>query len=132
MEAMRDYGLREPEFCDLEIGFRINLYRKLENEQKEATQGSSQIIQNTTQGTTQVTQNTTQDTTQVELHIEKLSTEDKQVLEIVKQHPNMTQKEIAVELGWKVDRVKYYLSKMKRQNMIRRVGTSQKGHWELV
>lgn len=84
MEAMRDYGLREPEFCDLEIGFRINLYRKLENEQKEATQGSSQIIQNTTQGTTQVTQNTTQDTTQVELHIEKLSTEDKQVLEIVK------------------------------------------------
>lgn len=132
MEAMRDYGLREPEFCDLEIGFRINLYRKLENEQKEATQGSSQIIQNTTQGTTQVTQNTTQDTTQVELHIEKLSTEDKQVLEIVKQHPNMTQKEIAAELGWKVDRVKYYLSKMKRQNMIRRVGTSQKGHWELV
>lgn len=99
--------------------------RKLENEQKEATQGSSQIIQNITQGTTQTT-------TQVELHIEKLSTEDKQVLEIVKQHPNMTQKEIAVELGWKVDRVKYYLSKMKRQNMIRRVGTSQKGHWELA
>ena len=106
--------------------------RKLENEQKEATQGSSQIIQNTTQGTTQVTQNTTQDTTQEELHIEKMSTEDKQVLKIVKQHPNMTQKEIAAELGWKVDRVKYYLSKMKRQNMIRRVGTSQKGHWELV
>ena len=99
--------------------------RKLENEQKEATQGSSQIIQNITQGTTQTT-------TQVELHIEKLSTEDKQVLEIVKQHPNMTQKEIAVELGWKVDRVNYYLSKMKRQNMIRRVGTSQKGHWELA
>ena len=99
--------------------------RKLENEQKEATQGSSQIIQNITQGTTQTT-------TQVELHIEKLSTEDKQVLEIVKQHPNMTQKEIAVELGWKVDRVKYYLSKMKRQNMIRRVGTSQKGHWDLA
>ena len=109
MEAMRDYGLREPEFCYLEIGFRINLYRKLENEQREATQ-----------------------VTQEELHIEKMSTEDKQVLKIVKQHPNMTQKEIAAELGWKVDRVKYYLSKMKRQNMIRRVGTSQKGHWELV
>ena len=116
MEAMRDYGLREPEFCYLEIGFRINLYRKLENEQKEATQ--------VTQDATQVTQE--------ELHIEKMSTEDKRVLKIVKQHPNMTQKEIAVELGCKVDRVKYYLSKMKRQNMIRRVGTSQKGHWELV
>ena len=32
MEAMQEYGLRDPEFCDLEIGFRINLYRKEENE----------------------------------------------------------------------------------------------------
>lgn len=33
MEAMQEYGLRDPEFCDLEIGFRINLYRKERNEQ---------------------------------------------------------------------------------------------------
>ena len=32
MEAMQEYGLGDPEFCDLEIGFRINLYRKEENE----------------------------------------------------------------------------------------------------
>lgn len=36
MEAMQEYGLRDPEFCDLEIGFRINLYRKEENELKGA------------------------------------------------------------------------------------------------
>ena len=36
MEAMQGYGLRDPEFCDLEIGFRINLYRKEENELKGA------------------------------------------------------------------------------------------------
>lgn len=28
MEAMNKYGLREPEFIDMEIGFRINLYRE--------------------------------------------------------------------------------------------------------
>lgn len=28
MEVMNDYGLQEPEFVDMEIGFRINLYRK--------------------------------------------------------------------------------------------------------
>ena len=32
LEAMREYGLRDPEFCDLEIGFRINLYRRTEGE----------------------------------------------------------------------------------------------------
>lgn len=27
MREMKEYGLREPEFIDLEIGFRVNLYR---------------------------------------------------------------------------------------------------------
>ena len=31
MEAMRKYGLREPEFRDIENGFRINLYRNTED-----------------------------------------------------------------------------------------------------
>ena len=31
LEAMKEYGLREPEFQDLEIGFRINLYRNTED-----------------------------------------------------------------------------------------------------
>ena len=28
MESMRKYGLEEPEFIDMGIGLRINLYRK--------------------------------------------------------------------------------------------------------
>ena len=38
LESMQEYGLREPEFCDLEIGFRINLYRKTEDKKSETTQ----------------------------------------------------------------------------------------------
>lgn len=38
LEAMREYGLRDPEFCDLEIGFRINLYRRTEGENAVTTQ----------------------------------------------------------------------------------------------
>lgn len=38
LESMQEYGLREPEFCDLEIGFRINLYRKTEDKKSEITQ----------------------------------------------------------------------------------------------
>ena len=38
LEAMREYGLRDPEFCDLEIGFRINLYRKVEEEKSKTAQ----------------------------------------------------------------------------------------------
>jgi len=38
LESMREYGLRDPEFYDLEIGFRINLYRKTEEEGSKIVQ----------------------------------------------------------------------------------------------
>ena len=59
MEAMREYGLREPEFRDMEIGFRINLYRNTEDALADTTQGA----ENTTQGAENTTQDA-RDTTQ--------------------------------------------------------------------
>ena len=101
IEAMREYGLREPEFSDMEIGFRINLYRNTED-----------ALEDTTQGTIQV----------------RLTEEDKAVLAAIKEQHNITQKEIAAKLGWKVDRVKCYLNKMKQRNIVKRVGTRHKGY----
>lgn len=63
-EAMREYGLREPEFRDMEIGFRINIYRNTEDALEDTTQGAEKTTQDTTQVTTQV----------------KLTEEDKAVL----------------------------------------------------
>ena len=148
LEAMKEYGLREPEFQDLEIGFRINLYRNTEDtvircaeeniqSGTQATQGNTQATQSTTQtvqdttqtarDTTQTTKDTTQTTTQT-----KLSQEAKTILQIISQNPDMTQKEIAEKLGWKINRVKYHVNRMRQQNIIKRVGTSHKGHWEVV
>lgn len=45
--------------------------------------------------------------------------------------PHITQKEMAAKLDWKIDRVKYYINKLKRKGIIKRVGTSQNGHWEV-
>ena len=119
MEASREYGLREPAFRDMEIGFRINLYRNIEDVLAHTTQDTER----TTQGTTQVTQGTTQ---------VRLTEEDKAVLTAIKEQHSITQKEIAAKLCWKVDRVKYYLNKMKHWNIVKRVGTSQKGYWEIL
>ena len=104
MEAMREYGLREPEFCDMEIGFRINLYRNT---------GKIETTQDTTQDTTQ---GTTQGISNVDRC--KLTNADKEILNLIKEQSDITQKEIAAKLGWKVDRVKYYLNKMKRQDIV--------------
>ena len=55
----------------------------------------------------------------------KLSEDDKVILVAIHDKPTMTQKEYALELGWTVDRVKYYLRKMKIQQIINRVGASK-------
>ena len=134
LEAMKEYGLREPEFQDLEIGFRINLYRNTEDTvircAEENIQSGTQATQSTTQtvhDTTQTARDTTQTTTQT-----KLSQEAKTILQIISQNPDMTQKEIAEKLGWKINRVKYHVNRMRQQNIIKRVGPSHKGHWEVV
>ena len=77
MEAMREYGLRESEFRDMEIGFRINFYRNTEDALEDIPQGAektTQVIRDTTQAT--------QGTTQV-----RLTEEDKTVLAEIKQFP---------------------------------------------
>lgn len=109
-----EYGLPEPEFIDFDGDFRVNMYRWT-----ESSFGGNGV--------------TTQ-TTQIPTQTDGLSftNEDKAVLTLVYSQPEMTQKELAMELGWTVDRVKYYLNKMKKQQIIKRVGSSHNGHWELL
>ena len=115
MKACKEVGLPEPELKELGGSFRVNMFRNTEM----TTQGTTQ----TTQGTTQTTQGTTQTF---------FTDEDKSVLRLLHVNPSITQKKIALELGWKIDRVKYYLNKMKKNQIIRRVGSRQTGYWELL
>lgn len=58
--------------------------------------------------------------------------EGKAILALVYNQSEMTQKELALEWKWTIDRVEYYLNKIKKQQIIRRVGSSRNGHWELL
>ena len=111
-----EYGLPEPDFIDLHGDFRVNMYR-----QREGVFGGDGVAAQTTQ-TTQITQTDSLCFTH----------EDKAILALVYNQPEMTQKELALEWEWTIDRVEYYLNKMKKQQIIRRVGRSCNGHWELL
>ena len=109
LRECKEYGLKKPELIDFDGDFRVNMYRR---EEKSKT-----------------TQTTTQITTQTTI---KLTKNDHEILQVIQNNPTLSQKEIAMELGWTVDRVKYYLNKMKKQEAIRRIGSSHKGYWELL
>lgn len=132
-DEAKAYGLPEPELIDLDSDFRVNFYRRtMEFDQHgvvDPTQNTTQTTESTTQatqGTTQATQDDTKTTPT------DLSEEDKAVLDLIRKNPSMTQKVMAMELDWKVDRVKYYLNKLKKNNVIQRVGSSQKGYWNIL
>ncbi len=125
LHECREYGLPEPKLIDFDGDFRVNLYRK---PQALESQNTTQATTQATQGTTQATQATTQARM---LDSMRFTADDKALLTILLYNPKLTQREIAMELNWTVDRVKYYLNKMKKRDVIRRVGSSQKGHWEL-
>lgn len=117
LRECREYGLPEPGFIDFDGDFRVDLYRQIEGAFED-------------NGVTTQTTQTTQSTTQTDGL--RFTNEDKAILALVYKQSEMTQKELALELGWTVDRVKYYLNKMKKQQIIKRVGSSHNGHWELL
>lgn len=59
----------------------------------------------------------------------KVTQNDLTIMEIIQAFPGITQKEIAEQLQWKVDQVKYYTKKLSNIDVLKRVGTNRKGYW---
>jgi predicted HTH transcriptional regulator len=84
-----------------------------------------------TQTTTQATQTTTQTTTQTFQDTTQTNNIQKQILDLVKCNGELSQKEIADEIGENYNTVKYHIQQMKKKGIIERIGTSHKGHWKV-
>lgn len=68
--------------------------------------------------------NTTQETTQESLRIIN-------ILELIKEKPNITRKEMAKAIGISENGIKYHLEKLKESNKIHRVGSTKSGYWKI-
>ena len=51
---------------------------------------------------------------------------------LIRHNPEITRRELAIELGITDSGVKYHLKKMQAQGLIRRVGPDKGGHWEVI
>ena len=120
MNEIREYGLQEPEFIIFENDFRVNIYRKNYNT-TQSTQGSTQNRINTTQAISK----------KEKLDVKNLTETDKTIINTIINNPEMSQKQIADNLNWTVNKVKYYMKKFKQKNILKYEGTSQNGKWEI-
>ncbi|APC16589.1 hypothetical protein BLL42_12935 [Pseudomonas frederiksbergensis] len=67
---------------------------------------------------------TTQETTQ--------KTVQGQIVAVLRQQPTTTRRELAKQLGLSPDGVKYHLDKLRAAGVIRHVGPTKSGHWEVL
>ena len=61
-----------------------------------------------------------------------LSEKEIEILNLVRMQPSITQKEMANVLDWNLASVKYYITKLKEKNYLKRQGSSQKGKWVIL
>jgi predicted HTH transcriptional regulator len=124
MTAWEEQDWKKPEFEFSNRTERVTL--NLEVGQVVYIPGATDL-RSTPQTTTQATQTTTQtfqDATQT-------SNIQKQILDLVKYNGELSQKEIADEIGENYNTVKYHIQQMKKKGIIERIGTSHKGHWKV-
>ena len=77
-------------------------------------------IEKAAQETTQEIEKTTQETTQ------------EMILRLIKTNPAITRKGLAEKIGLTPDGVKYHLNKLREHGVIRHVGATKKGYWEVM
>ena len=65
------------------------------------------------------------------IHKELFATE-KAVIDIIKQHPTITRKELAAKLNLSEAGVRYNTDKLQTKGILRRVGGKKAGRWEVI
>ena len=109
MQAMQEYGLREPEFIDMEVAFRINLYR-----------GQNEVIKVKNQNCD--LDNPNNDRNDLEPRLS----------ELIRKNPELTHKVLAEALAVSAATIKRTLTKMQREGKVIREGSNRKGKWILT
>ena len=115
MEAMREYGLRDPEFCDLEIGFRINLYRKEENELKGSQKGAEKEPKRSPKG--------------AEKELKNRAQIKNGILQRMQENPAITQRELMEEFELTRKQIQTIIKELQENEFIERQGSARSGKW---
>lgn len=135
MQAMQEYGLREPEFIDMEVAFRINLYRgqneviEVKNRDHDLNHGSNDLNREPDDLNHEPVDldrdpNDPNHDPKDDLEI--------QLSEMIYKNPELTQKELAKALAVSTATIKRMLTKMQHEGKVIREGSNRKGKWILT
>ena len=113
----KEYGLKEPLFEELGDGFLVTMFRKPTNQTNQSNQTNQLGEPN------QINVEQSQDSA--------ISNLENKIMELLREWPDATTKEIVKKLEITNNQVKYYIKKLKDDGKIERIGTNRKGEWKV-
>lgn len=115
MQAMKDYDLREPEFVDMEVAFRINLYRRQFDgaDSFEHSAGGTEIADKLPENCRKTADKL------------PLTEQERQIREFVLENGSITTSQAAELLDVKLRRARGILGKMVDNHWLRKEGASR-------
>lgn len=105
MEGFNNYGLKIPLFENFQHGFRVVAY-SVSIEPIDTTVGET--VGETVKGSTAL------------------------VFSFIKDHPHITREELAEKTHLSVRGIEYQLAKLRKANLIVRVGSTKNGYWRII
>ena len=112
MRQMREYDLLEPQFIDMDMEFRVNLYRKNDDTWVDTPAGTNET-----------------ETVKVRA---SLTDTQKRVLELLADYPDYTQKKFAEEIGVSLTTIKRAVSALQKNGLLSRIGGDKYGKWKVL
>lgn len=113
-QEFKERGLKEPELIDMDGDFRVNLFRYIDNKTLVSDQTGDQT-----------------DQTKENSSMKNLDQYELSILTLIKQNPEITQKNLCEKLLLKPNVIKSRTNRLKELGLIRRIGTNRKGYWEV-
>lgn len=110
MQGCRTYGVQDPEVIDMGDSLRVNFYRS--------------VIETNIE--------TIKTDLETNIETEKLSNTERKIIQLVQDHPEITQEEMAETLGMSKSGIRYAIRKLKSKKILVREGATKKGKWMIV
>ena len=120
LSECRKHGIPAPLFDSSLSGLMLTFRA----EAAQLTDALGEEVNQVSEGKTLITQETTQE----------ISSETVQgkILALLRQQPTTTGRELATQLGLSIDGIKYHLNKLRAAGVIRHVGPTKNGRWEVL
>ena len=141
MQAMQEYGLREPEFIDMEVAFRINLYRG-QNEVIEVKNSNRDLdgLNKDLDDLNKDPDDLDKDPNDLDKDPNDLKNDPNdfkndleiRLSELIRKNPELTYKALGEALAVSTATIKRTLTKMQRGGKVVREGSNRKGKWILT